>query len=578
RDVQAVAPDAAAGWLDAAERLLPPAADGERRRELRLRRSLALAACGRSAEAHDVLLAVHDALPPGSPLAVPAVVQLAQIERAGGRAHDARARLERALAAGIAQTPADAAQPGPTPAAGIARTAAEEARLRVGLAFSLVQLSDREAGAAVRAALAAAERAESLLEIASARACASLLAAWEGDHVAAAAAVEQALAELQQVGDGELTEALETVHLLALMAIAHERFAPADALLARGETLARRSGQDLALAQLVTYRGMSRWNLCDMDGALESVAEAVELARLLRAEALLGHALAVACHLHVRAGDRAAGERAGAEAQRIVARQQPDLLTAISRLNASLFMALDVDPARLLRDAVAAGGPQLERVDPAWTCQLAESLVLSALELGDRDAARHWAERAQALAAHTRLPLSAAKAASASALVLSAEGDDDNAVAHARDGLARAGAAAGPVHAGLARSVLGRVLAHAGERDEALRELQAAADALTACGLQRAHDVAAREIRRLGGRASGRVGRAAGAEGLRELTAREREIAALVADGVGNKQIGRALHISDKTVANLLSAIYAKLGLRGRAELAALVAGRPLDG
>ncbi|MDR9372709.1 helix-turn-helix transcriptional regulator, partial [Conexibacter sp. JD483] len=104
------------------------------------------------------------------------------------------------------------------------------------------------------------------------------------------------------------------------------------------------------------------------------------------------------------------------------------------------------------------------------------------------------------------------------------------------------------------------------------------ADALTACGLQRAHDVAAREIRRLGGRASGRVGRAAGAEGLRELTAREREIAALVADGVGNKQIGRALHISDKTVANLLSAIYAKLGLRGRAELAALVAGRPLDG
>ncbi len=240
-------------------------------------------------------------------------------------------------------------------------------------------------------------------------------------------------------------------------------------------------------------------------------------------------------------------------------------------------MALDVDPARLLRDAVAAGGPALERIDPSWTCQLAESLVLSALEVGDRDAARHWAERARALAAHTRLPLASAKAASAEALVLSAEDDHETAVAHARDGLVRA-AAGGPVHVALARSVLGRVLARAGEREQALRELQAAADALTACGQQRAHDVAAREIRRLGGRASGRVGRAAGAEGLRELTAREREIAALVADGVGNKQIGRTLHISDKTVANILSAIYAKLGLRGRTELAALVAGQPIDG
>ncbi len=321
---------------------------------------------------------------------------------------------------------------------------------------------------------------------------------------------------------------------------------------------------------------MSRWNLCDLDGALESVTEAVEIARLLRAEALLGHALAVACHLHVRAGDRIAGERAGAEALRIVARQQPDLLTTISRLNAALFMALDVDPARLLRDAVAAAGPGLERVDPSWTCQLAESLVLSALATGDRDAARHWARRARELAEHTRLPLAGAKAASAAALVLSADGDDAAAVGAARDGLARADAG-GTVHVALARSVLGRVLAGAGERDEALRELRAAADALSACGLQRAHDVAAREIRRLGGRASGRVGRAAGADGLLELSAREREIAALIADGVGNKQIGRTLHISDKTVANNLSAIYAKLGLRGRAELAALVAGRALD-
>ncbi|MDO8209062.1 LuxR family transcriptional regulator [Conexibacter sp. CPCC 206217] len=555
---QAVAPDAAARWLEVAERLLPGGgADREERRLwLRLRRSLALAASGRVDDAHAVLLAVHDDLPDGSLLAVPTVVQLAQIERGSGRAHDSRARLQRALAAGLAQTPA------------------EEAQLRVGLAVSFVQLHDRDAGAAVRDALAVAERSGSLLAVASARACTSVLASWEGDHATAAAAVERALEELEQVGDDELIQGLEIVYTLGLMAVAHERYAQADALLERAATLARRSGQDFVLAALLTFRGMTRWNLGDMPGALATVEEGIETARLMRSDATLGHALSLACSLLVRAGDRAGGERAGAEALRILATQQPDVLTATSRLNAALFMSLDADPARALRDAAAAAGPWLEQTDPSWICQLAEYLILCCLQLDDRETARGWAQRATAVAEHSRLPLALAKAASARALVLSADGDDAGALAAALEGVVRADAIGTP-HRAFATSVLGRVLATAGENDAAAAELRRAASEFDACGLQRAHDAAAREIRRLGGRVTGRVGREAGVEGLAELSEREREIARLVADGAANKQIALTLHLSEKTVANHLTNIYAKLGLRGRTELAALVARAP---
>jgi pimeloyl-ACP methyl ester carboxylesterase/DNA-binding CsgD family transcriptional regulator len=53
------------------------------------------------------------------------------------------------------------------------------------------------------------------------------------------------------------------------------------------------------------------------------------------------------------------------------------------------------------------------------------------------------------------------------------------------------------------------------------------------------------------------------------LTPRERELAALVAQGLDNAQIGAQLGVADKTVRNALSALYAKLGVDGRARAVA---------
>ncbi len=61
-------------------------------------------------------------------------------------------------------------------------------------------------------------------------------------------------------------------------------------------------------------------------------------------------------------------------------------------------------------------------------------------------------------------------------------------------------------------------------------------------------------------------------EAFAALSEQEVRILALVAEGRTNAQIGRALHFSEKTVRNYVSAILGKLGLTSRAQAAAYAA------
>lgn len=60
---------------------------------------------------------------------------------------------------------------------------------------------------------------------------------------------------------------------------------------------------------------------------------------------------------------------------------------------------------------------------------------------------------------------------------------------------------------------------------------------------------------------------------IADLTAREREIVALVAQGAGTQRLAEQLGIAEKTIRNHLVSIYAKLGVSDRLELA-IYAGR----
>jgi two-component system, NarL family, response regulator DevR len=52
------------------------------------------------------------------------------------------------------------------------------------------------------------------------------------------------------------------------------------------------------------------------------------------------------------------------------------------------------------------------------------------------------------------------------------------------------------------------------------------------------------------------------------LTAREREILSLIADGYTNRQIGERVFLAEKTVKNYVSALLAKLGMQRRTQAA----------
>jgi DNA-binding NarL/FixJ family response regulator len=112
---------------------------------------------------------------------------------------------------------------------------------------------------------------------------------------------------------------------------------------------------------------------------------------------------------------------------------------------------------------------------------------------------------------------------------------------------------------------LARVLARrtrSGDRDEAAALATAAAALADRLGMRPLHrqarDLAtALTDHRLGG-----------------LTRREQEIAALVAQGLSNRQIAAASHISERTVESHVQHVLDKLGFTNRTQIATWVAGK----
>jgi DNA-binding CsgD family transcriptional regulator/predicted negative regulator of RcsB-dependent stress response len=102
------------------------------------------------------------------------------------------------------------------------------------------------------------------------------------------------------------------------------------------------------------------------------------------------------------------------------------------------------------------------------------------------------------------------------------------------------------------------------DRDTAVAEAKAALGAFDHLGAVRDADAAAGLLRSLGAKAARSAPR-----GIDVLTRREREILALLAEGLSNPAISERLYISRRTVEHHVASVLGKLGLTGRAEAAA---------
>jgi DNA-binding CsgD family transcriptional regulator len=189
-------------------------------------------------------------------------------------------------------------------------------------------------------------------------------------------------------------------------------------------------------------------------------------------------------------------------------------------------------------------------------------LVEARLALPDVPGARAAADELAALARLTGVHLLAARADLADAAVTLAAGRPGDAAEPARRALAGFGRLVMPYDVGLARLALARAVA-ADDPRTAADEAGAALAAFRELGAVRAGDAAAALLRAVGEPVR-RLGRSAGL-----LSAREEQVLELIARGLSNAGIARALVISEKTAGHHVSHILAKLGARNRAEAAA---------
>ncbi len=374
----------------------------------------------------------------------------------------------------------------------------------------------------------------------------------------AVAALERATDAFGRLDETDLMRRLPGLWMLARAEISLGRFEPALELLERAGRMAGATGRELVL--VVVSHGLVR-PLVELGRLSEAVAageEALDRARLTgNAQQLVGAQAALA-GARLAAGDVTGALREAEEAQTTEA---PPGFHRAAQPGWSLGAALTAagNPERAASTLLEAfGGATMPLVVPADRPAAAADLVEAQLAAGDLAAAR---EALAAVQAGTRW--AAATTARATAAVLLAEGRPDEAVGAAR----QSDDIGAPLAAALVRLAEGRALAAAGDREAARAALIEAEAALDGFGALRRRDEAVRELRKLGHRVV-RAARDATDGPLGSLTAREREIALLVAGGRTNREVAEQLVLSAKTIEAHLRNIYAKLGVRSRVELA----------
>jgi DNA-binding CsgD family transcriptional regulator len=291
--------------------------------------------------------------------------------------------------------------------------------------------------------------------------------------------------------------------------------------------------------------------------ATEAVAISEQTARWTHAAPLFALSLADS-HLGRATEAREAGEKGlaiarsgGSEVFRVLNQW------ALGFLALSLGRATDADRyLQSLPDELEAMGYRNPGVRPVYADAIEARIASGHLDVGSR--IDELERRGRTL----DNPWARATAARCRGLLLAAQGTVEEAIGELERALAEQERCAQPLERGRTLLALGTAQRRAKHRAAARASLGQALELFDHLGAPLWAEKAASEIARI-------PGRVAGTDRLSET---ERRVAELAAEGYSNKEIASRLFVSVRAVEANLSRVYAKLGVRSRAQLASRLA------
>jgi DNA-binding CsgD family transcriptional regulator len=308
-----------------------------------------------------------------------------------------------------------------------------------------------------------------------------------------------------------------------------------------------------ALAMFLHMLGKVEWRLGRWADARLHIDRAEELARYLELDTIRAFALEKQVLLAAHAGDIEAARRKAAES-----------LSVATWTKTSIRHSLGV--LALSRGAAGEAYAELEPAsERAWTAGVREpthlremtDTVESMVALGETTRAAELLERFENEAARLGRVSGLALANRCHGLLAGAAGEFGRGEAAFVAALRQHQQLEEPLEFARTLLAFGSVQRRAKRRAHARELLGRAVGIFEELGARLWAERGRAELARIGGRAPSNG----------DLTATERQLADLVAEGLSNKEIAAALFVTPKTVGTKLSRIYAKVGVHSRTEL-----------
>ena len=349
--------------------------------------------------------------------------------------------------------------------------------------------------------------------------------------------------------------------IAAILLLYVERFAEAREKLTAVSTAARERGDESDLGFVLLWLGWLETRTANFGAAAALSDEAASVAALTGSESTRAIGLAQRALVHANTGDADETERLCAEARLLLERMGNAWVTVwVAAALATLAVSRSEPKAAL--DACEGPLAALERDgigEPIPAFFLPDALE-ALIARGDLGRAEPLVDQFERRGQELDRVWAIATGARCRALLLAARGDRAGAQVAVERALTAHGRLDMPVE--LARTLLvrGVLERRARRRAQAKCSFEQSLEIFERVGARLWAARARQELDRLGLRRSSGD----------QLTAGERRVARLAAQGLTNRQVAAELYLSPKTVESNLSRVYRKLRISSRAELGAL--------